>query len=132
VEHLIAGQKVSKEFRERARALRREMTEAERILWANVRSHRLQGKHFRRQQVIGGYIVDFYCEAARLVVEVDGPIHERQTDYDVERGRVLSAYGITVLRVSNDEVMNHLSSVLTRIARRLGLDCSLSDGESDR
>ena len=70
VKNIIPGQKVTKEKLERAKELRREMTPAEKILWHELRANKL-GVHFRRQQVIQGFIVDFYCHKAQLVVEVD-------------------------------------------------------------
>ena len=69
VKNIIPGQKVTKEKLERAKELRREMTPAEKLLWKEVRAKKL-GVRFRRQQVIAGFIVDFYCHKAALVVEV--------------------------------------------------------------
>lgn len=86
------------------------MTEAERRLWSALRANKLGGLHFRRQQVIDGFIVDFYCHSAELVVEVDGPIHEQQEDYDTERDAILAARGLQVIRVSNEQVMLEISS----------------------
>ena len=71
--------------------------------------------HFRRQQIIDGFIVDFYCYAAGLVVEVDGPVQEQEADYDAERDQVLSARGLCVMRFPNSEVMQDLERVLARI-----------------
>lgn len=79
VKNIIPGQMVTKEKLERSRELRREMTPAEKHLWHEVRNKKL-GVHFRRQQVIDGFIVDFYCHHAALVVEVDGDIHDLQKD----------------------------------------------------
>jgi very-short-patch-repair endonuclease len=100
---------------ERAKELRRNMTEAERILWQHLRANRLGGRHFRRQQIIDGFIVDFYCHAAALVVEVDGAIHQQQAAADAERDRVLSARGLRVLRFSNEAVLEDTSRVLAEI-----------------
>jgi very-short-patch-repair endonuclease len=116
---------------ERARELRRRMTPAEKRLWDGLREHRLGGYHFRRQQVIGGYIVDFYCAAARLVVEVDGPIHDRQTEYDAERERVLAAYGVTTLHVTNEQVTGDLRSVLIRIVEWINLSLPSQHGSTE-
>jgi very-short-patch-repair endonuclease len=91
---------------ERAKELRRRMTRAERMLW-----HQL-----RRQQPIAGFIADFYCHAARLIIEVDGGIHRRQGAYDADRDRVLSARGLRILRFTNDQIERDLPAVLTRIA----------------
>lgn len=101
---------------QRAKELRRQMTEVERILWQQLRANRLQGFHFRRQQIIDGFIVDFYCHAAGLVVEVDGGIHQQQAEYDGERDRILSARGLRILRVRNVEISENLSGILARIA----------------
>jgi very-short-patch-repair endonuclease len=94
--------------------LRRNMTPAEKILWQELRANKL-GVHFRRQQVIQGFIVDFYCHKAELVVEVDGDIRDLQKDEDVRREKVLSALGLRVARFRNDEAMRNLSTVVERI-----------------
>jgi len=72
---------------ETARRMRRRMTAAEALLWERLRASRLEGLHFRRQQVIDGLIADFYCHAAGLVVERDGRIHELQREHDEDRER---------------------------------------------
>ncbi len=77
--NIVIGQGVQLAKVERARQLRREPTREEALLWERLRRNQLDGLHFRRQQIIDGFIVDFYCHAAGLVVEVDGPIHTRQT-----------------------------------------------------
>ena len=77
--------KHNKSLQESARQLRQEMTPAEAILWKHLRTDQLGGLHFRRQQVLDGYIVDFYCHAAQLVIEVDGEVHASQHEYDAER-----------------------------------------------
>jgi len=92
------------------------MTPEEKILWEHLRDRRLNGLKFRRQQVIEGFIVDFYCHAAGVVVEVDGAVHRAQTDYDRERDRLLTARGLRVLRVTNTDVRERLDEVLKRIA----------------
>ena len=91
------------------------MTPAERRLWNCLRANRLGGFQFRRQQVIDGFIVDFYCHAAAVVVEVDGPVHEDQAEYDAERDRVLTARGLRVVRFTNEQVNRSLADVLRRI-----------------
>jgi very-short-patch-repair endonuclease len=77
----------------RAKELRRDMTPVERILWSEVRANKL-GVHFRRQQVIAGFIVDFYCHKAALVVELDGDIHVLQQDEDTRREKALRKLGL--------------------------------------
>ena len=84
IKNIIPGQRVAREKLQRARELRREMTPAEKMLWKELRGNKL-GVHFRREQVIAGFIVDFYCHNASLVIELDGDIHKGQQDYDSER-----------------------------------------------
>ena len=87
-------------------------TPAEAALWQALRAHKLRGFKFRRQQVIGPFIVDFYCASTRLVVEVDGPVHERRSDEDAARQEFLEARGLHVLRFQNADVLDRLDSVL--------------------
>src|SRR5512134_2954988 len=114
VKNIIPGQKVTKEKLERAKELRREMTPAEKRLWQEVRAKKL-GVRFRRQQIIAGFIVDFYCHRAALVVEVDGDIHDLQQDEDARREKVLREMGLTIIRLRNEDVIKDLPSVLGRI-----------------
>jgi len=113
--NIVIGQKVDPAKVQQAKELRRHMTKEERILWQRLRGNRLRGLHFRRQQIIDGCIVDFYCHAAGLVVEVDGEVHQQQAAYDAERDRILSARGLRIVRVRNEEVRQDLSGVLSRI-----------------
>lgn len=115
VRNIVIGQKVKPELAQRAKELRRKMTEEEKILWRHLRNDQLGGYHFRRQQIIDGYVVDFYCHAAALVVEVDGPIHEQQVERDKERDAKLAARGLRVVRFKNAEIRNHLQHVLAQI-----------------
>jgi very-short-patch-repair endonuclease len=113
--NIIIGQKVDPALLERAKELRKHMTPEEGIVWQRLRANRLGGWHFRRQQVIAGFIVDFYCHQAGLVVELDGPVHERQEEYDDERDTILESQGLRVLRIKNTEVHQDLELVLERI-----------------
>ncbi|MBV9852332.1 MAG: endonuclease domain-containing protein [Armatimonadetes bacterium] len=99
-----------------ARQMRCRMTPAEAKLWQCLRRNQLLGLHFRRQQVIGGFIADFYCREARLVVECDGQVHEAQTYYDAERDRILAAHNLRVLRFTNAQVERDLEAILGNIA----------------
>jgi very-short-patch-repair endonuclease len=99
----------------RARIMRREPTPAERVLWRALRDKQLHGLKFRRQVPLGPYIVDFYCSAARLVVEVDGVVHADSTT-DLVRDEWLRAQGLYVLRFWNDEVLKNIDGVLIVIA----------------
>ena len=115
----VIGQKVHPEKVARAKELRDTMTPAERYLWQQVRANRLDGWHFRRQQVIDGFIVDFYCHQANLVIEIDGPIHESQQAADAEREAILTRTGLRVLRFTNREVMGNVRLVLNQIRAAL-------------
>lgn len=113
--NIVLGQNVDSMIIERAKELRRNMTPEERALWQRLRGNRLGGWHFRRQQVIRGFIVDFYCHAARLAVELDGPVHQAQTGRDIERDTILEGLGVHVLRFKNEELVQDLEGVLRRI-----------------
>lgn len=119
-DRIVIGQRVSPGKVQRAKDLRRDMTPAERLLWAELRTGKLNGLHFRRQQIIDGFIADFYCHAAGLVVELDGSSHHDLADYDAERDRVIAARGVRILRIPNDEVYRDLRGVLARIAAACG------------
>ena len=114
--YIVRGQLVDAAKVERAKELRRNQTPEEKILWQALRRNQLEGRHFRRQQVIDGFIVDFYCHSVGLVVELDGGIHDQQSDYDRERDEVLARRGIRVFRIRNAEIRRDLSAVLEKIA----------------
>ena len=103
------------EIEKAARKLRNNLTPAETHLWEALRSKQLEGLRFRCQHPVGNFILDFYCPAVRLVVEVDGGIHASQTEYDDARTAKLAEYGYKVLRFSNEQVMNDLPKVLAEI-----------------
>ncbi len=114
--NIVVGQHVDPAKAARAKELRQDMTDAERLLWESLRRNQLEGLHFRRQQVIDGFIVDFYCHRKGLVVEVDGEVHHQHASYDMQRDRVLRQRGLHVLRFANAEVTSNLAGVLQRIA----------------
>ncbi len=92
------------------------MTPAERELWSVLRRNQLDGLHFRRQQPIGRFIVDFYCESARLAVELDAPAHDLRARLDRKRDQELEQAGVKVLRILNENIFEHLELVAKRIA----------------
>ncbi len=110
--------KVSSRLRANARSLRKNSTDAERILWSELRDHRLNGAGFRRQVPIGNYIADFMCHATKLVIELDGGQHfsEQGEQADAARAAAIEAKGFRVLRFSNHEVMTNRAGVLETIA----------------
>ena len=103
------------------RKLRNDSTPAERKLWRYLKNRKFSGLLFHRQHGIGSYIVDFYCPALRLVIEIDGPIHEKkdtQTN-DKARQEFLESCYLRVIRFTNDEVINNVNGVLQRLEELL-------------
>jgi very-short-patch-repair endonuclease len=109
--------KVTAETRRNARALRRNQTDAERSMWVELRDHRL-GAGFRRQVPIEGYVADFVCHAAKLVIELDGGQHfsDAGERADAIRSAVIERHGFLVLRFTNHDVMTNRAGVLETIA----------------
>ena len=102
-------------MKERAHNLRQNMSLAENRMWYYLRSRRLGGYKFMRQQVIDNYIVDFVCREKKLIIEVDGGQHMDATEYDEQRTRVLEGRGYQVLRVWNNDVFQNTSGVMEKI-----------------
>ncbi|MBE5317393.1 MAG: endonuclease domain-containing protein [Xanthomonadales bacterium] len=102
---------------ERARSLRRSLTDAERELWSPLRGARLGGYRFRRQHLDPPYVLDFYCRAAKLVVELDGGQHTEEAD--AARTRALEARGLRVIRFWNNDVLSNTETVLEAILSAL-------------
>ncbi|WP_339413872.1 endonuclease domain-containing protein [Pseudomonas sp. EA_35y_Pfl2_R5] len=102
-------------IRVRTRALRRDMTDAERCLWYHLRAHRFMGLKFKRQKPLGRYIVDFVCLEIGLVIELDGGQHAEQVAYDLRRDGWLRGQGVTVLRFWNHEVLLQTDAVLEKL-----------------
>jgi very-short-patch-repair endonuclease len=113
------------EIEQAARTLHQQLTPAEAKLWSALQKRQLQGLKFRCQHPVGRFIVDFYCPSCKLVIEVDGGIHDQQQIYDNARTERLESFGYSVLRFSNEAVIHDLPSVLSQIAQaaeeRLGL-----------
>ena len=99
-----------------SKELRRNLTPEERVLWSRLRRSALHGLHFHRQQIIGGFIVDFYCAAANLAIELDGAVHASQVESDLERDRALAELGIGTLRIRNAELAEDFEAVVMKIA----------------
>jgi very-short-patch-repair endonuclease len=99
----------------RARLFRHAPTSAEAMLWQRLRRKVVGGIRFRRQHVIAGYVVDFYCPALRLALEVDGGVHQKHHDRDERRTVHLSRLGVTVLRIANARVLSDLAGVVQQV-----------------
>ena len=102
-----------------ARLLRKISSDAEQRFWLHVRDRRLAGYKFRRQVPIGPYVVDFFCESAGLIVELDGGQHAEQRRYDERRDAFLREQGYSVLRIWNNDVMENMDGVLSVVLREI-------------
>jgi len=102
---------------ERAKALRKNMTKAEKILWQKIRDGKLSGLKFRRQHPIHLYILDFYCHEQKLGIELDGQYHNNPdvAEKDANRTYELEELGIQIIRFTNDEVINNTNLVVEKI-----------------
>ena len=100
-----------------SKSLRKKQTDAEKLLWSNLRNRKLNGYKFRRQHAIKSYIVDFYCAEKMLFIEVDGEIHlkEEQIEYDKNRTEELNLLEIKEIRFTNEEIDKNISLVLKKI-----------------
>ncbi|WP_439516969.1 DNA methyltransferase [Limnospira sp.] len=111
---------LKKKMTEVARQFRKEPTPSEHILWQGLRGRKLEGRKFRRQQPIGVFIVDFFCGAERLIVEVDGGIHKSQQEADQQRQELLESLGLRVIRLSSELVETNLDEALAVIRQAFG------------
>jgi very-short-patch-repair endonuclease len=113
----------SNKARDLARALRKKSTPAERVFWEAVRNRKFLGKKFYRQRVYHFslacrerfFIIDFYCHEDKLGVEIDGPYHQLQEDYDEIRAAFIKASQVRLVRFTNEEVLYNLDSVLSEL-----------------
>lgn len=128
VDNLTYG--ASSEIFKRAKDLKREMTPAEKVPWRELRNGKLDGYKFRRQHPLGKFIADFYCHEKRLVVEVDGEIHDDKDvrERDESRTNELKSFELTLVRFRNEEIFTNLGEVLNKIKCSLGTK-SLSERE---
>jgi len=120
----LEGSKMHKQYDPKyiivlAKKLRQTMTEAEMKLWSKIRRKQFANLRFRRQHPVGRYIADFYCHDCKLIIELDGDIHNERKEYDENRDNYLKAGGYTVLRFSNEEIENSLDTVLESILEHI-------------
>ncbi|MFH1822075.1 MAG: endonuclease domain-containing protein [Patescibacteria group bacterium] len=111
--------------KETRRRLRKDSTETEKIMWDKLRNRKL-GEKFRRQYGIGHYIADFCCPIKKLIIEIDGEIHNEQEQilqeqilYDQERSKDIKELGFKVIRFTNTEVKNNLDNVVNKIKKEI-------------
>ena len=105
-----------------AKSLRRNQTPAEELLWKILRSHKLDGLKFRRQHPISRFIADFYCHELKLIIELDGGIHELEEvkAYDIIREKELRSLGLTVIRFKNEQVFTEPEVILDKVVELRG------------
>jgi very-short-patch-repair endonuclease len=118
--------KVKPETMDHARRLREHPTPSEELLWEHLGSRRFHGYTFRRQHVLLGWIVDFFCPRLRLVVEVDGPYHVKQRDHDAARDMALRDRYVHTVRIEAARVFTDMDGVLAEI--KAGLDAQIAAG----
>jgi very-short-patch-repair endonuclease len=109
--------KYNPDLKKFARNLRKNGTPAEAILWNQLKSRKMRGYKFRRQVTIGKYIVDFFCPALMLVIEVDGSSHDEKIDKDIKRQKELEGMSLTFLRFTEGDVRNKLDGVVIGIEK---------------
>ncbi len=113
---LARFQRVSDEKKEQARDFRKGATPHEDFAWKALKAKRLMGLKFRRQQVFGRYVLDFYCPALRLGLEIDGAAHDDAGEYDAIRDAYMAERGIEIVRIRNDELTEEkLRAILSKI-----------------
>ena len=111
--------RISSKVTKNARALRKNMTDVELLLWHKIRSRQLQNIRFRRQHPIGRYIVDFICLETKLIIELDGGQHADQKSYDTMRDTWLSQQGFKILRFWNNDILENMDGVIEFISQHL-------------
>ena len=99
----------------KAKQLRLKMTKPELILWERLKGKQLMGLRFRRQHPVNIYIADFYCHTLKLVIEIDGNIHDSQKQYDLGRTKDMEMYGLKIIRFKNSEIENNVNEVIMKI-----------------
>ena len=102
---------------EASRLLRESMTYHEQLLWDKLKAKQICNLRFRRQHPIDFFIADFYCHAVKLVVEIDGEVHDQKKEYDDGRSAEMENYGIKVIRFKNAEVENDIEKVIGKIEK---------------
>ena len=98
-----------------ARRLRKEQTKAEKIIWEQLRKRKFMNFKFRRQHVIEGFVIDFYCSELKLGIEVDGGIHLKRKDYDKLRQEAVESKGISIIRISNQKIAEDKRAIIKKL-----------------
>lgn len=109
------------ELKQTRRKLRKEMTYAEKIMWIHLRKKGTLACKFRRQYSVDSYIIDFYSPEIKLAIELDGNVHElpEQKEYDIKRQKYIENFGITFIRITNDEFLGNPNKAFDRIENEI-------------
>lgn len=105
--------------RTRAKSMRQQPVAMEKLFWSFVRNRKLDGYKFKRQYLVGRYIVDFVCPEEKLIIELDGPFHARRKSYDEERDMFLRSRGFRVIRLTNDDFADDAAVALAMVVYAL-------------
>ena len=108
---------ISEDIKANRRSLRSNPTKAEQVFWYEIRDGSKLGYKFRRQVSIDSFIVDFYCHTLQLIIELDGPVHEEQKEYDKSREEILKKKGYMIVRFENDQVLFEREKVIEELRR---------------
>lgn len=119
-------------LKERRRELRKNATNEERELWHYLRGRKLGGYKFLRQFSIDRFIMDFYCAQYRVAIEIDGSQHtnDQGTAYDAERTAILSEFGVTIIRFTNEDISKRIGYVLRTISDSLDVSSPSKKGDA--
>lgn len=111
----------NKELKRYSRKLRKNMTDAEKLLWSKIRRKQLKGYQFYRQKIIGNYILDFYCSKANLIIELDGGQHYSDEGMKKDRSRddYMVNLGLRILRFSDREVFENINGIIEKVWENL-------------
>jgi len=109
--------------KEKRRKLRKDQTFCEKIMWTYLRDRKTLGYKFRRQYSVDHYVINFYCPELKLAIELDGSIHDEpdQIEYDKHRQDYLEKFGITFLRITNDELMSNSNIAFKKIEKEINI-----------
>jgi len=116
---MVNGTYNNSNFKGRRKELRVNQTDAEKILWQELRGRKLEKCKFWRQYSVGPYILDFYCPQIRLAIELDGPQHVEALEYDQEREQYLAGQDIRTIRYRNAEVIHNIENVIQNIQKHI-------------
>ena len=130
--HLVRNQDIKRDKLELAKQFRKEATPSENIVWQLIRNRKIHNLKWRRQQIIEGFVADFYCSDLNVVLEIDGEVHDNDSarEYDQLRTEIFESLGITTYRLKNEDCdEEHITKLITDIINSLPLHTGEGRGE---